>query len=167
MLKTVTLLASAALLAQAASPEPFPTFDDWASAHNKVYATSAERVYRRAVYTATVSRHRARNAEEGAQGAQYATLRDRDSDRTAQELLQTRNGCFASAPVAPSDPRRVPAFTDSELRDASNVDWRAAGGVTAVQQQHPFGTCWAFSLVAVAEGAMVAQGGKKLAKLSE
>ena len=36
-----------------------------------------------------------------------------------------------------------------------------------MQQQQPFGTCWAFSLVAATEGVMVVQGNQKLQKLSE
>jgi C1A family cysteine protease len=48
-----------------------------------------------------------------------------------------------------------------------SIDWRLKGAVTPVQQQHPFGTCWAFSLVAATEGVMVVQGKKPLQKLSE
>ena len=59
--------------------------------------------------------------------------------------------------------------TSYAIRDMNSVsiDWRKKGAVTPVQQQHPFGTCWAFSLVAATEGVMVVQGNQKLQKLSE
>jgi len=63
-----------------------------------------------------------------------------------------------------------PAFTEAELAIASNspsIDWRKRGAVTSVQQQHPFGTCWAFAATAVLEGTAVVQGHKPLEKLSE
>ena len=66
--------------------------------------------------------------------------------------------------------RSADSFTERELREARaspSIDWPERGAVTAVQQQHPFGTCWAFSLVAMAEGVNVVQGKNPLAKLSE
>jgi C1A family cysteine protease len=72
---------------------------------------------------------------------------------------------LASAAKAPF------TFTDDELRaaraDGVSIDWRAQGAVTPVQQQHPFGTCWAFSMVAVTESVAVIQGKQPLTKLSE
>jgi hypothetical protein len=50
---------------------------------------------------------------------------------------------------------------------ASSIDWREHGAVAPVQQQHPFGTCWAMAMTAVSEGVMVVQGKQKLQKLSE
>ena len=168
------ILGLATLSAAAPEHGSFPSFDAWSRLHRKAYADGAERELRRAVYADTVARYTRRNAAEGPHGARYAA--DRNSDRTEVEL-QARS-CFASA--APGDPARPPApprhrtpvFSAAELAAAAgpaapSIDWRSRGAVTPVQQQHPFGTCWAFSLVAVAEGVMVAQGGKQLAKLSE
>ena len=63
------------------------------------------------------------------------------------------------------------SFTEEELRaareDPVQIDWRKEGAVAPIQQQHPFGTCWAFSMTAVTEGIMVIQGKKPLVKLSE
>eukprot|EP00937_MAST-01D_sp_MAST-1D-sp2_P006343 g6343.t1 len=146
-----------------------PPFDAWARAHGKVYASAQEREHRRTVYEQALARCRRRNTEEGARGARYGATRD--SDRTDQELA-AREPLAAVRRRAPTDVSRVPAFSAAELAAASasaapSIDWVARGGVTPVQQQHPFGTCWAFSMVAAAEGAMVAQGKKKLVKLSE
>lgn len=62
-------------------------------------------------------------------------------------------------------------FTDAELEHARtgpiNIDWREHGAVGPIQQQHPFGTCWAFSMTAVTEAINVMQGKNKFQKLSE
>jgi len=62
-------------------------------------------------------------------------------------------------------------FTDKELQAAASanvdIDWRKHGAVGPVQQQHPFGTCWAFSMTAVTEAVNVIQGKNKFQKLSE
>ena len=62
------------------------------------------------------------------------------------------------------------SFTDEELLAAKgpvSIDWRKHGAVGPVQQQHPFGTCWAFSMIAVTEAVNVIQGKKPFQKLSE
>jgi hypothetical protein len=62
------------------------------------------------------------------------------------------------------------SFTADELRAAEggvNIDWRDHGAVGPIQQQHPFGTCWAFSMTAVTEAVSVIQGKNKFEKLSE
>jgi len=61
-------------------------------------------------------------------------------------------------------------FTEAELLAAKgpvSIDWRDHGAVGPVQQQHPFGTCWAFSMVAVTEAINVIQGKNPFQKLSE
>ena len=58
-------------------------------------------------------------------------------------------------------------LSDDEIASSVSIDWREHGAVAPVQQQHPFGTCWAMAMTAVSEGVMVVQGKKKLQKLSE
>lgn len=152
-----------------AYPNDFPDFDTWASEHHRTYANEEERAFRRSAYEATVARFKIRHAQEGMTGARYAP--DADSDLTAEELAA--RSCFVSrdlpVDVVPAG-AKAPAFTQEELRAAAespSIDWRRRGAVTPVQQQHPFGTCWAFSLTAVAEGVNVVQGGNQLVKLSE
>lgn len=87
-----------------------------------------------------------------------------------------RGSCFnaptpvelgASAASAPF------TFTAAELARAAafsgsgHIDWREHGAVGPIQQQHPYGTCWAFSMVAVTEAVNVIQGFRPYAKLSE
>jgi len=69
-----------------------------------------------------------------------------------------------------SEQRSRLVLTDKDLklaREDVRVDWREHGAVGRVQQQHPFGTCWAFSMVAVTEAINVIQGKHPFQKLSE
>ena len=92
------------------------------------------------------------------------------------DALSTANvgGCYhppSGDELRASEAKAPFSFTDEELRLARDgdvdIDWRKHGAVAPVQQQHPFGTCWAFSMTAVTEGVMVIQGKKPLVKLSE
>ena len=83
-------------------------------------------------------------------------------------------GCYkppSADDLATSTARSQLSFTDDELKaareDVVDVDWRREGAVAPIQQQHPFGTCWAFSMTAVTEAVMVIQGKHPLVKLSE
>eukprot|EP00966_Prymnesium_polylepis_P005560 127340-Prymnesium_polylepis.1 len=84
-----------------------------------------------------------------------------------------RGGCYqpSSPLVEAADERGAPfLFSEEELamaRGAVSIDWRDHGAVGPVQQQHPFGTCWAFSMVAVTEAINVIQGKNPFQKLSE
>ena len=160
------------LLVQIALSVPAPgigdatRFEAWVERHNRVYRSDAERSHRKAAYHASLERYRLRNEQEGPHGAHYGP--DADADRTPQELaarsLSTR---LSGSSTGGTDP----VFSAAELHAAGfsdvSIDWRTRGAVTPVQQQHPFGTCWAMSLVAMAEGVNVVQGGNPLVKLSE
>ena len=83
-----------------------------------------------------------------------------------------KGGCYKGAVSQLQQAAQAPfSFTDEEIRAASvsgvSVDWRDHGAVGPVQQQHPFGTCWAFSMTAVTEAISVIQGKNKFEKLSE
>ena len=87
---------------------------------------------------------------------------------------QRTGGCYNAPSVeslAASAERAPFSFTDEELRaareDPVDVDYRKQGAIAPIQQQHPFGTCWAFSMTAVTEAVMVIQGKHPLVKLSE
>ena len=140
-----------------------PDFERWAETNGRTYTDEAERAFREATFRATVEYHQKRNAEEGPNGARYAV--DEFSDWTQEEL-----GALGCVSPAGAVSERLGRFATIELAAAAanpSIDWRSHGAVAAVQQQHPFGTCWAFSLIAMAEGVMVVQGGEPLAKLSE
>ena len=80
-------------------------------------------------------------------------------------------GCYTpSATRTAKDSDTLFRFTDQEMaraRAGPNIDWRDHGAVGPIQQQHPFGTCWAFSMTAVTEAINVIQGKHKFQKLSE
>ena len=81
-------------------------------------------------------------------------------------------GCYSPKEQPLADSPQAPLkFTDEELNRAreagASVDWRKHSAVGPVQQQHPFGTCWAFSMIAVTEAINVIQGKNPFQKLSE
>jgi len=84
-----------------------------------------------------------------------------------------KGGCYTGSAPSPETLKQsvqLFTFTDEELNAAANkpsIDWRTHGAVGPVQQQHPFGTCWAFSMTAVTEAVNVIQGGNDFVKLSE
>ena len=86
-----------------------------------------------------------------------------------------QGGCYrppstSTAALSASSSRAPFTFTADELRAAAgpvSIDWRDHGAVGPIQQQHPFGTCWAFSMTAVTEAVSVIQGKNKFEKLSE
>jgi cathepsin L len=105
---------------------------------------------------------RQRNANEP-----YATF----STEALEEYQM--GGCYKapSPPELRASAAKAPfSFSESELAQARanvDIDWRKHGAVNPVQQQHPFGTCWAFSMIAVTEAVSVIQGKKPLTKLAE
>ena len=100
---------------------------------------------------------------------------DNPHAKFSAEALDTANvgGCYnapTQAELRLSAERAPFSFTEEELAAAKgpvSVDWRKEGAVGPVQQQHPFGTCWAFSMTAVTEAVAVIQGKHKYEKLSE
>ena len=107
----------------------------------------------------------------------YATFGPNQFSHLTLSEVKSR-GCFhPDQKELGKQPSKIIKFLDEKeklktsyaIRDMNSVsiDWRKKGAVTPVQQQHPFGTCWAFSLVAATEGVMVVQGNQKLQKLSE
>ena len=113
-------------------------------------------------YAASDKDHAARVAELNA-GNPHATF--------SVEAISPhhKGGCYR-APSSLSTDEGALSFTADELRAAEGavaIDWREHGAVGPVQQQHPFGTCWAFSMTAVTEAVNVIQGGNAFEKLSE
>ena len=87
---------------------------------------------------------------------------------------ENKGGCYTPPPLTTlidSAKTTKLSFTQQELDHARSgnpsIDWRDHGAVGPVQQQHPYGTCWAFSMTAVTEAVNVIQGKNKYQKLSE
>jgi len=53
------------------------------------------------------------------------------------------------------------------IATALNVDWAAAGKMTAVKNQGTCGSCWAFTATSAAEGTIAIKSGKAPYRLSE
>ena len=78
-------------------------------------------------------------------------------------------GCYVPPPpekllAESKKSKNIFKFTKEELEYAQSgpdIDWRDYGAVGPIQQQHPFGTCWAFSMTAVTEAINVIQGKNK------
>ena len=92
----------------------------------------------------------------------------------ALKASQHKGACYSAPPpveLAAAAARSPLTFSEEELRHAASasvsVDWRAHGAVGPIQQQHPYGTCWAFSMTAVTEAISVIQGKNAYEKLSE
>jgi C1A family cysteine protease len=140
-------------------------FDEWAAKYSKSYESAAEEESRKSYFKKNLEAYATRNVEEGFHGAHYGPSQFSDlSEHEAKIALggfRPSNGLMSA--------KTSVTFTADELKHArtASVDWRSHGAVTPVQQQHPFGTCWAFSMVAATEGAMVVQGKQELQKLSE
>jgi len=89
----------------------------------------------------------------------------------ASAVGQNKGGCYkGGAPPTLAAGADKFQFSEAELEQARGgptIDWRDHGAVGPVQQQHPFGTCWAFSMTAVTEAVNVIQGKNPFVKLSE
>ena len=140
-------------------------FDTWAKKYSKTYKSAAEKQLRKSYFEKNLQDYAERNAAEGKLGARYGP--SAFSDLSFSEAKRALGG-FRPSEGLMSSATKI-KFTTEELERAktATIDWRNHGAVTPVQQQHPFGTCWAFSMVAATEGAMVVQGKQELQKLSE
>ena len=114
----------------------------------------------------------------GAQPAALIAQRNLDNPLAtfsvdALKASQHAGACYHAPPpieLAAAAVRAPFSFTEAELSKASaspKIDWRAHGAVGPIQQQHPYGTCWAFSMTAVTEAISVIQGKNAFQKLSE
>ena len=121
------------------------------------------------VHPSNIQYYESRNEQE-----KYAKFGINQDSHLSLKDIKARGCLHSPSSDKKAEPSKIINFlnkkeTNFAIRDMNSIsiDWRKQGAVTPVQQQHPFGTCWAFSLVAATEGVMVVQGKKTLQKLSE
>jgi len=162
----------AASHAEASNREDAEAWNNWKVEHGRFYGSEDEESYRFSVFQANLRRFEARTANSKAVFGP-----DFSADLTKEEF---RRKFTSSAHVEPnfmevecfsmfSPPPHL--LTPEEIADilkgGTSVDWREKGAVTAVKDQGPDGTCWAFAAIGVMEGINVVQGGNPLVSVSE
>lgn len=117
-------------------------FNTWLNTQNKIYASPAEKSYRRSVFAA--------NYDKIAQMNQVYTHRsalNQFADMTDDEIVAKYTGLNYDSNAV----RNTVTLKESVKQEG--VDWRTKGAVNAIKNQESCGSCWAFSAVSSLESA--------------
>jgi len=138
-------------------------WEDFKASFGKSYSSEAEEQQRFEIWQENSRRVEQHNAEYEAGQTTFTMAINSFGDMTNEEFSATMKGF---TPNGKTKSRGVQYLPPHNVKLPDKVDWRTNGYVTAVKDQNPCGSCWAFSAVGALEGQHFRKT-KTLVSLSE
>ena len=160
-MKIFCLAATLAVAAAAPVDRVASAFAEFKTQFGRNYADASEEAYKMSVFAENlkfIATHNADTTQTHTVGVGPF------ADLTNAEFKAGWTTPFSR--TRPRDEVRLPLITSMVGSNATAVDWRTEGAVTAVKNQGQCGSCWSFSSTGSIEGAWKI-GGNTLVSLSE
>eukprot|EP00756_Hemistasia_phaeocysticola_P037515 Hpha_TRINITY_DN16700_c3_g4::TRINITY_DN16700_c3_g4_i2::g.79167::m.79167/K01373/CTSF; cathepsin F len=147
-----------------AGTQASPEWDSFKLKHGKAYATAAEEEMRQRVFEANMAAAKELAAKEPL--AQFGATQFADLTESEFAVYHSSAGFYTEA--SREGLAQGERFSAEQVMaaQATAVDWRQKGAVTAVKNQAQCGSCWAFSTTGNVEGQWF-MAGNPLTALSE
>jgi len=162
--KTLIMRLLVCVLALALSVSALPNFkaefEAFEEKYNKNYANGIERLQRFIIFQKNL-----RDIENFNQrkNASWKKGINQFSDMTEEEFQKTLNG-YVNAAKPHGNFAAKKSINVNDLPES--VDWRDMGAISAVKNQGPCGSCWAFATVEIIESMLQINSGKAVEELS-